>query len=89
MNLYFDNAATSSPKPQIVLDRIQAALTEFNANPGRSGHPAALAAARESAVKIAGGAESGAEQAVRIVVFGSFVTVTAALEVFAGEGIAR
>ena len=47
MNLYFDNAATSSPKPQIVLDRIQAALTEFNANPGRSGHPAALAAARE------------------------------------------
>ena len=49
----------------------------------------ALAAARESAVKIAGGEESGAEQAVRIVVFGSFVTVTAALEVFAGEGIAR
>ena len=48
MNLYFDNAATSSPKPQIVLDRIQAALTEFNANPGRSGHPAALAAAREA-----------------------------------------
>ena len=47
MNLYFDNAATSSPKPQIVLDRIQAALTAFNANPGRSGHPAALAAARE------------------------------------------
>ena len=47
MNLYFDNAATSSPKPQIVLDRIQAALTEFNANPGRSGYSAALAAARE------------------------------------------
>lgn len=47
MNLYFDNAATSSPKPQIVLDRIRAALTEFNANPGRSGHPAALSAARE------------------------------------------
>lgn len=47
MNFYFDNAATSSPKPQAVLDRIQAALTEFNANPGRSGHPAALSAARE------------------------------------------
>lgn len=47
MNIYFDNAATSSPKPPEVLARVSAALTEFNANPGRSGHSAALSAARE------------------------------------------
>lgn len=46
MNVYFDNAATSSPKPQVVLDEIHRALTEYNANPGRSGHAAALEAAR-------------------------------------------
>lgn len=49
----------------------------------------ALAAARESAAKIADGAESGDKQPVRIVIFGSFVTVTAALDVFAKEGIVR
>ena len=47
MNIYFDNAATSSPKPPEVLERVSAALTEFNANPGRSGHSTALSAARE------------------------------------------
>ena len=46
MSIYFDNAATSHPKPRAVLDAVARALTEFNANPGRSGHPAALAAAR-------------------------------------------
>lgn len=46
MNIYFDNAATSSPKPQAVLDEMLRALTQFNANPGRSGHSAALEAAR-------------------------------------------
>ncbi len=46
MNIYFDNAATSSPKPQTVLEEIQRALTVYNANPGRSAHPAALEAAR-------------------------------------------
>lgn len=45
MNIYFDNAATSSPKPQIVVDEVQRALTRYNANPGRSAHPAALEAA--------------------------------------------
>lgn len=47
MNIYFDNAATSSPKPPEVLERVNAALTKLNANPGRSGHSAALSAARE------------------------------------------
>lgn len=46
MNIYLDNAATSSPKPQAVLDEVQRALTQYNANPGRSGHAAALQAAR-------------------------------------------
>lgn len=46
MTIYFDNAATSSPKPRAVLDEMRRALTEYNANPGRSGHAAALEAAR-------------------------------------------
>lgn len=46
MSIYFDNAATSHPKPERVIRAVERALTEFNANPGRSGHPAALEAAR-------------------------------------------
>ena len=46
MPIYLDNAATSHPKPRAVLDAVAWAMTEFNANPGRSGHPTALAAAR-------------------------------------------
>lgn len=46
MQIYFDNAATSSPKPQAVQLAMLDALREFNANPGRSGHAAALRAAR-------------------------------------------
>ena len=47
MPIYFDNAATSHPKPKAVVDAAVRAMTEFNANPGRSGHRAALAAARQ------------------------------------------
>ena len=47
MPIYFDNAATSHPKPQAVVDAVVAAMTHFNANPGRSGHTAALEAARQ------------------------------------------
>lgn len=46
MDVYLDNAATSHPKPESVLDAVRAALTDFNANPGRSGHGRALAAGR-------------------------------------------
>lgn len=46
MPIYFDNAATSHPKPQAVMDAVARAMTDFNANPGRSGHRAALEAAR-------------------------------------------
>ena len=47
MPIYFDNAATSHPKPKGVAEAMLKALTEFNANPGRSGHASALAAARQ------------------------------------------
>ena len=44
--IYLDNAATSSPKPQCVTDAVVRALTEVNANPGRSGHACSLEAGR-------------------------------------------
>lgn len=47
MSIYFDNAATSHPKPDSVIRAVQSALTEYNANPGRSGHRAAIEAARQ------------------------------------------
>ena len=46
IDVYFDHAATSHPKPQPVLDAVVRALTEDNGNPGRSGHRRALAGAR-------------------------------------------
>ncbi len=46
MPIYFDNAATSHPKPPAVLEAVARAMTQQNANPGRSGHRAALEAAR-------------------------------------------
>lgn len=45
-DVYLDNAATSHPKPACVLEAVRAAMTDFNANPGRSGHRRALEAAR-------------------------------------------
>lgn len=36
--IYFDNAATSYPKPRAVLDAINEAFVHYGANPGRSGH---------------------------------------------------
>jgi cysteine desulfurase family protein len=44
--IYLDNAATSHPKPEPVIKAVIDALTAYNANPGRSGHARALAAAR-------------------------------------------
>ncbi len=40
--IYFDNAATSGHKPQSVINAVNYALKNFSANPGRSGHTAAL-----------------------------------------------
>ena len=44
--IYFDNAATSFPKPPEVSKAIQKCLTEFGGNPGRSGHKMSIAAAK-------------------------------------------
>jgi len=45
MGLYFDNAATSFPKPEAVYRAVDGFLREGAANPGRSGHRMAVAAA--------------------------------------------
>lgn len=45
--IYFDNAATSFPKPNIVYKKIMEAMSEYGANPGRSGHKLALRTSRE------------------------------------------
>lgn len=39
---YFDNAATSFPKPDVVADAVYDCLKNYCANPGRSGHKLAL-----------------------------------------------
>lgn len=43
---YFDNSATSFPKPKQVIDKMVEVMTEYGANPGRSGHRLALEAGR-------------------------------------------
>ncbi len=45
--IYLDNAATSGNKPKAVIEAVLRALTEFSANPGRSGHKRSLAAAEK------------------------------------------
>ena len=45
--LYFDNAATTYPKPPSVLKSIRHALEEAGGNPGRSGHRLSATAATE------------------------------------------
>lgn len=44
--MYFDNAATSFPKPECVYQTLEAFLRTSGANPGRSGHHLAVAADR-------------------------------------------
>jgi cysteine desulfurase / selenocysteine lyase len=43
--IYLDNAATSWPKPEVVYETLGSFLREAGANPGRSGHKMAIAAA--------------------------------------------
>lgn len=45
--IYLDNAATSYPKPAEVVNEIVRCLTEYGGNPGRGGHPLAMAAAEK------------------------------------------
>ena len=46
MMIYFDNAATSYPKPPCVLQEIIRATREDGGNPGRGGHRLAMRAAQ-------------------------------------------
>ncbi|MCL2754472.1 MAG: aminotransferase class V-fold PLP-dependent enzyme [Oscillospiraceae bacterium] len=43
--IYFDNAATTYPKPPAVRAAVKAALHEYGGNPGRSGHKTAMKSA--------------------------------------------
>ena len=45
--IYFDNAASTFPKPNIVYDSVMEAMKEYGANPGRSGHKLALKMGRK------------------------------------------
>jgi len=47
MLIYFDNAATTFPKPNEVYDSIMEAMKTYGANPGRSGHKLALQMGRQ------------------------------------------
>lgn len=42
MNLYFDNAATSFPKPKQVYESMMSYMTKIGGNPGRGAHSASL-----------------------------------------------
>jgi cysteine desulfurase / selenocysteine lyase len=44
--LYFDNAATSFPKPEETIEGVRDFLTVIGGNPGRGGHPLSIDAAR-------------------------------------------
>lgn len=45
--IYFDNAATSYPKPDRVYQGVLEAMRDYGANPGRSGHKLSLEMARD------------------------------------------
>ena len=55
--IYFDNAATTWPKPQTVNNAIAQAMRQYGANPGRSGHKMSF----ETAMKIYEVREAAAE----------------------------
>ncbi|NUM34465.1 MAG: aminotransferase class V-fold PLP-dependent enzyme [Candidatus Brocadiae bacterium] len=45
--VYFDNPATSFPKPEIVVDAIAQCMKEIGGNPGRSGHRMSMEAGEQ------------------------------------------
>lgn len=45
--IYFDNAATTFPKPSVVKDAALNAITVFGGNPGRSGHKYSMRVAQQ------------------------------------------
>lgn len=70
--IYFDNAATTWPKPQTVIEAMSLCMQEAGANPGRGGHRMSLAAGRiilEARELVAG--LINAENPVRVVFTGN------------------
>ncbi|MGI6404285.1 MAG: aminotransferase class V-fold PLP-dependent enzyme [Oscillospiraceae bacterium] len=63
--IYFDNGATTFPKPRGVVEAVHQAMTRYGANPGRSGHDLSIQTsakvyqARESAAKLFGVSDPG------------------------------
>lgn len=45
--IYFDNAATTFPKPQTILPAVRDAIQRYGGNPGRSGHKISLQTAEK------------------------------------------
>lgn len=45
--IYFDNAATTFPKPRAVYDEVLRCMTQYGGNPGRGSHALSLAAAEK------------------------------------------
>lgn len=45
--IYFDNAATTFPKPYSVAKRVNTAIVEYGGNPGRGGHKLSMRAAEK------------------------------------------
>ena len=45
--IYFDNSATTFPKPQAVYWAVNNSLKQYGANPGRSGHSLSMASANQ------------------------------------------
>src|SRR5258708_9705048 len=81
--IYFDNAATSWPKPECVRAAMDAYFGEAGGNPGRSGHRMSIAAsrlvegAREAVAHLLGVADSSrvvfahnATQALNTAIYG-------------------
>ncbi len=62
--IYFDNAATTFPKPSCVIDEVRKCMLTYCGNPGRGAHTLSLKAAqkvfecRESAAQMFGAADS-------------------------------
>src|SRR4030042_3017226 len=85
-HVYFDNAATSFPKPRAVVDAVVEYMTSVGGNPGRSGHSRSVGAGEAVfAAREAAAALFGVTNPMRVI-FGS--NATAALNL-AIQGILR
>lgn len=45
--IYFDNAATTFPKPHSVMNQVHSAIVEYGGNPGRGGHKLSMQASEK------------------------------------------